>query len=411
MDAPAALQSLEDDPNINAILTFPMSGQYEAEALMDILYGKVSPSGHLTATWYRSDQDLPAITKYTLPYGAKVQIPGEKEVHIVRDGEINAKVDFTAVDIMQSRLGYQYFTKPVTYPFGYGLSYTKFEVTNIQAPAAVSSTEPFSVGAKVTNIGLRDGAEVLQLYLCPKTSAYGEFAPKKILASYEKIFLKSGESKEIRMTVDPETAAVYDVNAGKYLFESGDYELVISEDSAFSPERTFYRKDLKVQGESIAALPNKSDIVLWKRSFGAKDILYREYMKSHTAETLREDSSCWNEMFSCMSTAPGAFIALKNVCLDGVVRISAIVSSELENAEISLHLDQPEGREIARLSIDRTGVNVYRRYAENSEYDAGLVHEPAYKEFTGEIRKTAGTHDVYVVFHEADVRAFKITLE
>ncbi len=121
------------DENIPSILQAWYGGQAGGSAVADVLFGDYNPAGRLPVTFYKSIDDLPEFTNYDM------------EGHT-----------------------YKYFRGEVLYPFGYGLSYTTFEYSNLQLGSAEYSTQnggKITVSADITNTGEIDGDEVVQLYL------------------------------------------------------------------------------------------------------------------------------------------------------------------------------------------------------------------------------------------------------
>ena len=388
MDAPAAVQCLEDDPNISAIITMPVCGQYEACALVDILYGDAAPTGRLNATWYRGNDALPAITKYSLPPHAKVSLPGSKTGRIVTMDEVSSLVDPTATDLQQWKLTYMYYehAEKVTYPFGYGLSYSTFKFSDLKAPASAQASEPFNVSVRVKNIGQVDTAEVVQLYLVKNNPAYGEYAPKKVLGAFEKVFLKSGESRDVIMTVKPDDIAIWDVNNGTYIVEGGPYKLFAAKSSALDAKDAI-SVDIHLEGPGIGMLDVSGRINLWKRSYGSHNVGYREYAKARTAEAMLGSKDEWDETFSVMSMSDEAWIVLKNVPLAELRTAIWSAGSEATSNAFELRLDSPNGMLIGSAAFGRTGETSYKRFASNPAYDAGLVQELGYADVEMELEQ------------------------
>jgi beta-glucosidase len=152
---PTTLGALQKE--VPALLWTSHAGQETGNALADVLYGDVNPSGRLTQTWYRSESDLPSILDY---------------------------------DIIKSDRTYQYFQGTPLYPFGYGLSYTTFRYGTLK-PVAGGYEVP------VTNTGTRAGDEVVQLYTHQRTSRDKE--PLKQLKAFQRVSLKPGETKTVRL--------------------------------------------------------------------------------------------------------------------------------------------------------------------------------------------------------------------
>lgn len=141
----------------------------------------------------------------------------------------NLKVNYEE-DIL---VGYRwYYTKNITplYPFGYGLSYTTFEIKNANTNKIIHKhNEEITLNIEVKNIGKSDGAEVIQLYTSQTKSTV--VRPKKELKTFEKIFLKSGETKKVELKLKSNDLAFYDEKTANWKLESGEYELHIGNSS------------------------------------------------------------------------------------------------------------------------------------------------------------------------------------
>lgn len=162
------------DKNVPAIVEAWYPGGQGGAAVARLIAGDFSPAGRLPMTFYRSVDQLPAFNDYS----------------------------------MKGRT-YRYFKGEALYPFGYGLSYTRFTYAPAKVSAAnVKGDEPVTVSVDVTNSGGRDGDEVVQLYL----SHPGEKdAPIRALARFERVHLKSGETRTVTFTLD--SRALSTVNA------------------------------------------------------------------------------------------------------------------------------------------------------------------------------------------------------
>ncbi len=197
---------------VPAILHAYLGGQALGGAVARILFGKVNPSGKLAETHPIRFEDNPAYLNF----------PG--------DGD----ACFYGEDIY---VGYRYYDKKkmdVLFPFGHGLSYTKFEYTAIKA-------ERSTVTVTIKNVGDRAGKEIVELYAsaCPHPvtstfigeSSFNFARPEKWLCSFDKVELEAGEEKTVVFHVDDRAFSVYDVKVGDYRVISGDYEMKVGASS------------------------------------------------------------------------------------------------------------------------------------------------------------------------------------
>ena len=173
-----------------------LGGQAGAGAMADALLGKVNPSGKLNETWPEKLSDNPSY-----PY-----FPSKERTAEYREGLY---------------IGYRYYDTagvPVRFPFGYGLSYTTFEYSNISASRdAVTFT--------VTNTGAVDGAEVAQVYVSCKDGKV--FRPNKELKGFAKVFLKAGESKTVTVALDDKAFRYFNVKTDRWEIESANYNICV----------------------------------------------------------------------------------------------------------------------------------------------------------------------------------------
>ncbi len=186
----------------SAVLYMGLSGQAGAEAAADLIFGKANPCGKLAETWWKTYEDCP-----TSP---PELFPGGEDVVVYREGLMT---------------GYRYCTsKNVTpkYPFGYGLSYTKFEYKNLR----VSERE---IIFSVKNVGGLAGKEIAQLYYGKKEGEVER--PKRQLFAFINVYLEKGEEKEVRIPYDERGFSYYDESADKWLLEGGTYEVEVGASS------------------------------------------------------------------------------------------------------------------------------------------------------------------------------------
>ena len=171
-------------------------GQAGAGAMLDILTGKINPSGRLNETYPVRYEDTPAFRYF----------PSEERNSEYREGLY---------------VGYRYYDTSkvrVMYPFGFGLSYTSFEYSDIKA-------DETGVTFTVTNTGKTDGAEVAQLYVGMKDAKV--YRPEKELKGFAKVFLKAGESREVRIDFDDKTFRYWNVRTDRWETEGGTYRIMI----------------------------------------------------------------------------------------------------------------------------------------------------------------------------------------
>lgn len=194
--------------DVNAILEVYLGGQAVGAAAVDVLFGDVNPSGRLAETFPLKLSDNPSYLNF----------PGEGDHVAYREGL------FT---------GYRYYDKkemPVLFPFGYGLSYTTFEYSDIKVSRSeIKDTDTVTVTVNVKNTGKVFGKEVVQLYVKDVESTY--IRPVKELKDFEKVALNPGEKKEVTFTLDKRAFAYYNPEIHDWHVESGAFEILIGKSS------------------------------------------------------------------------------------------------------------------------------------------------------------------------------------
>ena len=192
-----------EQENVPAILNVWFGGSEAAYAIGDVLFGDVNPSGKLTMTFPKNVGQIPI---YYAHKNTGRPLPAGKWFEKFRSNYLDVDND------------------PL-YPFGYGLSYTTFQYSEVSLSAPTMEQDG-SVTAKVTitNTGKRDGAEVVQLYIRDLVGSITR--PVKELKGFEKIFLKAGESKTVSFKITPDLLHFYDYDLN-YVAEPGDFDLMI----------------------------------------------------------------------------------------------------------------------------------------------------------------------------------------
>ncbi|KUI72987.1 putative beta-glucosidase I [Cytospora mali] len=191
---------------VGAIVQAWYGGNETGNAIADVLFGDVNPSGKLSLSWPVRTQDNPAFLNFRSE-GGRV---------------------FYGEDVYVGYRYYEFAGREVLFPFGHGLSYTTFELGGLSVSEAEGKV---SVGLKVKNTGGVKGAEVVQVYVQPRQKAKVN-RPVKEMQGFTKVELQPGESKAV--TVDMETkyaASYWDEERSKWCVEAGEYEVVVSDSS------------------------------------------------------------------------------------------------------------------------------------------------------------------------------------
>ena len=191
-----------------AILECYLGGQAGGAAIANLLFGKANPSGKLAETFPLSQADIPS-DRYFLN------------------------------DLRQSQyreglyVGYRYFDtmqKPVLFPFGHGLSYTQFEYKDlVLSKTSLDEGEELEVAFQLTNSGAHDGKEIVQLYVRDVASTLHR--PAHELKAFEKVHLKAGETKRVKLKLDGDAFSYFDPASRQWVIEEGAFEIQIAASS------------------------------------------------------------------------------------------------------------------------------------------------------------------------------------
>ena len=176
-------------------------GQAGAGAMLDIITGKVNPSGKLNETYPVRYEDTPAFRYFP---------------SVERNSEYRESI----------YVGYRYYDTVkarILYPFGFGLSYTQFNYSNLKV-------DNKGIEFCLTNTGEMDGSEIVQFYVGKKDARV--FCPEKELKGFSKVFLKAGESRNIRIDFDDKTFRYWNIRTSKWEKEDGEYRLMVGASSA-----------------------------------------------------------------------------------------------------------------------------------------------------------------------------------
>ncbi|MCE9615893.1 MAG: glycoside hydrolase family 3 C-terminal domain-containing protein [Lentisphaerae bacterium] len=172
----SALAPVWADEHVQAVLQAWYAGAEGGQALAEILFGDVNPSGRLPVTFYRRTADLPPFEDYAM-----------------------------------ANRTYRFFTGEVLYPFGYGLSYTRFAYRDLQVTVAAD----VDVRVTVQNSGTRAGDEIVQAYVTDEVSAHR--TPQRQLAAFERVHLGAGESRVVPLRISRDWLRVTDASGRRFV--------------------------------------------------------------------------------------------------------------------------------------------------------------------------------------------------
>jgi beta-glucosidase len=206
------VEQFKNNPNIAGIVFTGYNGQAQGTAMARILFGDVNPGGKTSITWYKSLNDLPELSDYTLRGSAG------------KNGRT-----------------YMYFNKDVSYEFGYGLSYTTFAYSNFAiSKSSITPNDKVTVTVDVKNTGGVDGDEVVQIYVKTPESPASLERPIKRLKGFKRVTIPKGQTKTVSVDIDCADLWFWDTKNKKIMFDQGKYIFEIGASS----------KDIKGQVEA-----------------------------------------------------------------------------------------------------------------------------------------------------------------
>lgn len=216
---------------VKGVLEMYLAGQTSGAAAVELLFGKVNPSGKLAETFPLRLEDNPSYLNF----------PGNRNKVTYQEGIY---------------IGYRYYDKKkmnVLFPFGYGLSYTTFQYSNAtltvngDSSNKAKDTDTIQVSVDITNTGSVAGQEIVQLYV--KNAPNEETRPEKELKEFAKVSLLPGETKTVTFTLDQRSFAYYHTELSGWYAPSGDYEIQIGASSRD------IRQTLALELESTTKIP------------------------------------------------------------------------------------------------------------------------------------------------------------
>ncbi|MGY6649440.1 glycoside hydrolase family 3 C-terminal domain-containing protein [Wenyingzhuangia sp. IMCC45574] len=262
-----------EQENLPGIVCAWANGQEQGNALANVLFGDVNPGGKLNTTWYQSVKDLPDFQDYKMAGGNRT---------------------------------YLYFDGKPLYPFGYGLSYTNFEINKVAIDKKVlKSNESVNVSATINNTGKVQGDEVVQVYI--RNVKAGKKAPKKALKGFQRVSVAAGKAASVEIQVPYEAFTYYNVKKEQYQVKEGTYEILVGNSS----EHIIATKTIKVKGGIVPKIKVGEKSAFYK--FDAKkhgrnwDYLYLTKEDMTSSKNKKADNSEWVE-YEITFVDPGFYV-------------------------------------------------------------------------------------------------------
>lgn len=189
---------------VKGIITGYLGGETGEKAMVECILGEINPNGKLAETFPLSLEDTPCANYY----------PGNDVYTAYKEGIF---------------VGYRYYdtyNKDVLFPFGYGLSYTKFGYSILNV---TEEDNGYEISFDITNIGKRSGKEIAQIYISHKDSK--TYMPQKELKWFDKFFIKRGDTIRVVAHIDKDEFRYFDINEHKWKLENGTYEIMVGRSS------------------------------------------------------------------------------------------------------------------------------------------------------------------------------------
>jgi beta-glucosidase len=195
-----------DEPNYDALLNAWYGGQSAGAAVADVLFGDYNPAGRLPVTFYKSTAQLPDFENYDM-----------------------------------SNRTYRFFKEAALYPFGFGLSYTKFDYSKLALSTSnIKNGQGVRLSLNIKNTGKIDGDEVLQVYIkCKKDKSQ----PIKSLKAFKRINIKAGKTEKVVFDIASDSFKTYIEQKGGMGIAEGDYEIMVGGSSL---EKDLLTKEINI---------------------------------------------------------------------------------------------------------------------------------------------------------------------
>jgi beta-glucosidase len=212
--------------SVSAILEAWFAGSSGDHALANILFGDVNPSGKLPITFPKAEGDLPHLTIVQPPPNTEPP-PGPDHWKRVLEGLPAFQTNYDE----GLKVGYKWYDaekKPALFPFGYGLSYTTYEYSNLK----VTPGDHVTVSVTIKNMGDRAGTEIAEIY-AELPASTGE--PPKRLVGWKRVELNPGESKDVTIEVEPLFLSIFNTERNSWQRVAGDYTFLVGGSSQDLP--------------------------------------------------------------------------------------------------------------------------------------------------------------------------------
>ena len=208
-----------------ALVASWFNGSMGGQAIAEVLTGKISPSGKLPMTWPKKLEDVPAYATGTYPQNVENNNQGDIFVDLTRNRSNERRQQLIANYAEEDLVGYRWYDNKkvdVAYPFGFGLSYAKFQYSDLQVKAVGEGLE---VSFMLTNSSAIDAEEVVQVYVSRPNSTISH--PVKELKGFQRVALKGGERQRVIVPLRRDDLCYWDEATQDWKFESGTLTVLV----------------------------------------------------------------------------------------------------------------------------------------------------------------------------------------
>jgi beta-glucosidase len=323
---PFDIRTTKDNPNVKAIVYTSHAGQELGTAVADVLFGDYAPAGRLNQTWYPGLDPLPPITDY---------------------------------DIIKGERTYQYYDGEVLYPFGYGLTYTTFDYSNLTitpTSAANTAEQDITVSLTLKNTGTIASDEVVQLYTKYKHPQDSKVQhPLKTLNGFERIHLGAGQETQVTFHVKLSELAIWDVSRSMYYVDPGVYTFMVGRSSA--DEDIEVSSDMLVTGAPIPA----RDLGVVTEALNFDDYSFTDATPTGLRADIIPISVMEDDTYGIQARKAGGWVEYKNVDVSpapqGITLRAS--NSNAAAADVEVWVNGPSagegGTKVGTVSVPATG--------------------------------------------------------
>lgn len=300
----------------STVLHTSHAGPQMGTAVAKTLFGKISPAGRCPMTWYSSEKELGDIKDY---------------------------------NIIRTESTYRYYSDEPLFPFGHGLTYTTFNYSEpVVNKAEFSVGERVEVSFELSNIGIFDSDEVVQLYV--KAPSFSSSVPKKELKAFRRLHVEKGKTTPVKLSFDVDDLALWDTNTNSRKVWSGTYEIQIGASS----EDIRRTAEITINAEPYTGL----DVTKPIPAFASWRYIGVEFQ---TTKDMREYA---------LLDDPESSITYENCRLNGETTVEVTVSNPMTATE--LVISGANGIEFARIKIPQTGgLERFETFAESVNMPIG----------------------------------------